>query len=913
MDIGFPTSYDSVEFMLPKSTSRRTKVIKIASRNAAFERALTMAIDMRISAVSKKVKAKQVLCSTIAAPHIDPDTGKSIFIAEMSNPAFDCPRDLNFVSEYVRDTSPAAMSKVAKYKKTLRTGVEESGDHEVGGTRTNGVNAVAIGFVPERSGIYKSRLIVYAKDNPFDIRVVDVVATAFVMDPHACVEFRAPARQAVTQEIPIRNTSDHDWELNALIQGKGFSGPRYCKVLKDTTATYQLNFTGAYTGEFTGKLTFSHNTSEDTFEYRLLGVAEEPLAEDNLRLRCTARTKAPFSVPVRRLPSPTFPAERVQVFNVQTDLPYLMGSPTVEVEGTENVMYEFYILSPVSGFLTGSLTFKDQASNAMMWYTFDISVDAPFAEKELSVKAVVRTAVAVEIMLENPSTEQKVFDVVVEGEGLIGDSVFVVPPKSSRVPYELIYSPLRVGEFKGSISFRSPRSGQFWYQINLTALEAPAIEISQMECMMGSSVSTKVPVENPLSEEVVFAIQVADSDAFSTEESNIVLGPYGHGSFTVVFTPAKINAKESCGITLSHPSFGQVKYEVTGVGLMPGNMEPIEMSSTIGVLGSYTVPFQNPFRHPLPIEIILSSSAADGGRGDDVDAFELLLRKNASLVVPSHSTLQIGISFTPQSLRAYSAQMQIKSNVEGRPVLWNYPLIGVTDAGPSQHLGKLSIPCKTSTTKEFDVKLVGLRGFDAENMSINDLAVEVVADASCKHIISRALRVLPVDLVRVTEDPSYEFVARYKLRFEPLKMFHTVVNLVLSSKSLGRWKADFDLESTQPKPDDTIRLRAAVGSSDSVYFRLNNRFLTYSPFKCFFAPRSSSKFTVTPNSGVLPPYGTEGSSFMVTFSPTEYGNFQRAHLIISSDDAQWDYEFIGEFPEYNIDKQVVRSKTDTRR
>lgn len=866
---------------------------------------------MRINAVAKKVRAKQLLCSVIAAPHVDPETGKSLFIAETLNPGFDCPRELNFVSEYIRDASPTAVARALKYKKTLKTGVDDSSDHDT--VRANGVNAVAVGFTPEKAGIYKSRLIVYARDNPFDIRAIDIIATAFVMDPHACIEFRAPARQVVTQEIPIRNTSDNDWDLSALIQGKGFSGPRYCKVTKDSSAIYQLNFTGAHSGEFTGKLIFSHNNSDDTFEYRLIGIAEDPLAEDNLRLRCIARSKTHFSVPVRRLLTPTIPPERVQIFDVQTDLPYLMGSSTIEVEGNGEALYDFYILSPVSGILTGSLTFRDQASNAMMWYTFDISVDAPFAESEITVQAVVRTAAAVEIMLENPSLEQKTFEVEIDGEGLLGDSMFIVPPKSSKVPYELIFSPLRVGEFKGSISFKSARSGQFWYQINLTALEAPAILIPPMECMMGSSVAVKVNVENPLKEEITFAIQTGDNDAFSTEESSINLGPYGQAIFTVVFTPVKMNTKETSAIYLSHPSFGEIRYEVTGVGLMPGNMDPIEMSSTIGVLGSYTVPFQNPFRHPLPIEILLSSSEGGIGKGDDVDAFELLLRKNASLVVASHSTLQIGVSFTPQSLRSYSAVMQVRSNVDGRQLLWCYPLIGVTDAGPPQHLGKLSIPCKTSITKDFDIKLVGLRGSDAENISLNDLIVEVNSDPSCKHIISRALRVLPMELLRVTSDPSFEFVARYKIRFEPLKMFHTVVNLTLSCKGLGRWKADFDIESTQPKPDDTIRLRAAVGSSDSVYFRLNNRFLTFSPFKCFFAPRSSTRFTVTPNSGVLPPYGSEGSTFMVTFSPTEYGNFQRAHLIISSDDAQWDYEFIGEFPEYQIDKQGIRSKTDSHR
>ena len=68
---------------------------------------------------------------------------------------------------------------------------------------------------------------------------------------------------------------------------------------------------------------------------------------------------------------------------------------------------------------------------------------------------------------------------------------------SSRDTYQLIYSPLHSGEFKGRISFSNPTMGQFWYILNLTATAAEAVILDEIECMIGSSATISVPIENP--------------------------------------------------------------------------------------------------------------------------------------------------------------------------------------------------------------------------------------------------------------------------------------------------------------------------------------------------------------------------------------------------------------------------------
>ena len=50
--------------------------------------------------------------------------------------------------------------------------------------------------------------------------------------------------------------------------------------------------------------------------------------------------------------------------------------------------------------------------------------ESPAPEKVLELKTIVRKAISVEISLKNPINEPIMFDVVIKGEGLIGDTSF---------------------------------------------------------------------------------------------------------------------------------------------------------------------------------------------------------------------------------------------------------------------------------------------------------------------------------------------------------------------------------------------------------------------------------------------------------------------------------------------------------
>lgn len=57
---------------------------------------------------------------------------------------------------------------------------------------------------------------------------------------------------------------------------------------------------------------------------------------------------------------------------------------------------------------------------------------------------------------------------------------------------------------------------------------------------------------------------------------------------------------------------------------------------------------------------------------------------------------------------------------------------------------------------------------------------------------------------------------------------------------------------------------------------------------------------VYPKNGMLEPYGKEGTNFIVSFTPTEYGKAKIGRMVIQTEEMQWTYEIRGSHPQYKI-------------
>ena len=906
LEVGLPRASEKLDFAALRDGSTTQKMLRFSSKNALFEKALTNVTDVRLTNPAKKAKARSVINSLMASSIEDETTGASSYSVDVLSPYFNAPKIVQFISEYLQVASAGPASTTGrpdtqgnKFKKVQKTTLDPVTPQDV---TTPGLNGAIMSFNPDRAGTYTAQVAIYSKSNKCDLRLFDLHVVVTMPNAKIVLEFKGAARQKLSQDIPIQNSSGRDWNLQANVTGKGFAGPKSLAIPRGDKAAYLLTFTGPYAGDFEGTLSLKNNDGEhnDTFEYHLVGVADDPLAEDHLQFKCKARTRQTLSIPLKSIPRPAGSTGAVDVasskldkkgqpvpmvarataggtvFLIQTDLPYITGPAQIEI-GSNGATYEFSILCPVGGIMSGSISFSDPASGAMIWYTVDVEVTAPMPESTIEVTSMVRKAVAVEISLENPTKETLVFKVSIEGEGLLGDQTYSLPVGQSSSFYELIYSPLLHGEFVGKISFFNDRVGEFWYRMHLVATAAPPTVIDSVECMVGDTKTILVPIENPLSDEVTLSVTSSDLEHYFVTSDQVILGPYSQSTFPLQFRPSSLTDVAYAEIVLSHPDFGSLQYNVSGKGLLPGVMPSAQVFSPLGEVGSYTISFRNPFSNALPVDIVLSEegTAADGAVAK---AFSLLLRKTGDIMMPAKSPLQITVGFCPLRLGEYSATVNIRSNIGGRSLLWCFPIAGMAEAGSAQILEAVHTPCKTSLLRDVEIFLKGLRMADlnsGETVSAAEFSLELlVADAKNRPLVARSFRAQLIELVTLAETNTKhgtDFILRYRLLFEPLRTFSTNIEMLIASKNRGRWRAEVEVEGTEPEPDDVISLTAAVGSTDKVSFRLSNRFLGFSTFQAYFAVKSSPHFTVSPTQGVLAPYGSDGSTFVVSFAPVTYG------------------------------------------
>jgi hypothetical protein len=268
-------------------------------------------------------------------------------------------------------------------------------------------------------------------------------------------------------------------------------------------------------------------------------------------------------------------------------------------------------------------------------------------------------------------------------------------------------------------------------------------------------------------------------------------------------------------------------------------------------------------------------------------AFALLTRRaSEQVVVAAGASHHIALSFSPQKMGTYEAVVQVRSVVGGRSLLWCYPVFGMAEAGVAQRFPALRTACKTTLMRECAVHLDGIRSADLgeEGLKISDFSVEVIteADSLVKALVTRAFRCQPLEVVLLAAPRGEGASAgdcslRLRLLLEPLRTFLASVEVVITCRNRGKWRVKVDLDATDPEPDDVIRLVAPVGGSDSVSFRLNNRFLGYSAFQAYYSAKSSPHFSVQPPVGTLAPFGSTaegGTSFVVSFAPLEYGTIE---------------------------------------
>ncbi|KAG3085239.1 hypothetical protein PI125_g19289 [Phytophthora idaei] len=789
-----------------------------------------------------------------------------------------------------------------------------------------GTNSVLIDFQPKGAGRYACKLLLRSRNSicgSSDVRVYDLIAKVREPNVKTQLEFVAPARHSIVQEIPLSNPTDTTWSLKAVFSNGNtdssaskppasmFSGPPALVVPAKRSATYPLTFTPSWMYHETRTFVLLNTATQQQFEFELSGYGEEPLAQDHVVLSCQARTSIVHNFNVFALPGGD--ANAAQVFKVESDLRDVVGASTITAPAgsgsNRSVKYSLTFSPLVSGSYFGSVTFTNEATNEYLWYTVEASVSPPEPETTLEMRAPVRGAVGVEIGLANPLDSETTFTVELRGRGLLGPSTFTLEARQSGV-YELVYSPLLMtkeseGE-EGAILFSSDAVGQFWYRLNLVAEAAETQELDDMACAVGDVCTQPLWLQNPIDQELQLQYRISNTRNFSIKGSNntansavkrVVLPPFGRASVVVEYTPSSLSVFESTSIVFFEKDVASDwEFTVRGRGRAPSVMKPLVITARVNEAASTLFTFKNPFAAPLRVDVKLVADESENSPPSPL--FDMLLKKR-HVLLESFGLLQVPISFIPRVVSETRAELVIHGGDEYAELEWRYPLQGVAEAPLHPRvLAVLACQARDSVEKRVECEL--LAAPDDMVLANETFTVEWEIDAdrfgpmATAAAIERALTVTPFPV----PSSSGSFILPYTIRFEPLRLYRGSIALLVKKNSGGLWRFDVSLDAGDPPVDDVLSIESSLNQTSSVSFELRNQFRQPAAFLAEFSAGSSSAFTVYPAEGELPPYGSEnGAMFVVSFTPTGYGKMQSGQLVICTEEMQWTFNVKGVYPD----------------
>ncbi len=831
-------------------TSSVQRHLSIPFCNAHLDKARSVAMERYAGSTLKKMRDALKM-------YILSEKPPQVFTVEFNSPFYQAAPDCT-ISE-IREGSTNAKAVLATPR----------------GAMGDGQGSIMVNFQPSAAGEYPAQLVMRS---PFEVRVYDFYFTVKAPSQEKALEFGAPARQTIVQDIPIVNNSDQDWSIGAKITGEGsqqFKGQKALKVKAGEEGAYKLQYKAEWVSESSAQLTLTNATTGEDYVFKLYGTADEPLAEEHVRIECQARQRISRKFRVRNA------TKSSTIFNVECDLPGISGSSTIEVGPNSTGDYELFLRPLLGGEYSGAITFT-APDGSFTWYTIEIFAAAPTSEGSLDLKAFVRKAVAVEIGLQNPLDEPIEFEVKLTGQGLLGDPVFVLSAQESGT-YELLYSPLVPVQETGSIVFANQRVGEVWYELNLLAESPPPEQLQDMECCVGLRSRQKVQLENPTGQQIQLISVVSNQLNFRAIPNQITVPPYGTAVAEVEYTPSSINEIQKSSVVFRNSKLGAWKYVVEGRGNPPSTMETVEVFSPMGVRESATFSFRNPFSEAIFVSVKMhfKDEASNG-------AFSLLVKSGDMRVAP-FSSLQIPFIFCPPAIFEYHATVEVEAD---QGMLWTFPVKGTAEAPSSDDAVIISTAARKSVSETVPFILHSIDPKEAN--SSTRFAHSLVIPDEYKTIVEKSL-VITQNSCGIT-DPSTPL--SYTFKFNPLKPFKANLEFILRKGSGGQWRFPLVLQASEPAVDDVILIEAMINQTSSVSFKLSNHFNAYSDFSAKFTPESPYEFTVYPSEGVLEPPGTSGTSFILSFTPTEYGKTQVGMLVIQTEDMQWSYEVRGIPPIY---------------
>ena len=223
------------------------------------------------------------------------------------------------------------------------------------------------------------------------------------------------------------------------------------------------------------------------------------------------------------------------------------------------------------------------------------------------------------------------YDVTIEGDCLLGEKKIAIPGKSTYV-YSLIYSPLQVGERKGSITIYNQLLGEIWYQLKLVCHKQPPTKLPIFRAELGKFISQEVVLNNPSNHNVETTVVISNELNYEVLPKKLTIKAHDKTSIQIFYTPTNIDTLESGDVIISTQEIGEWKFYLQGFGQDPTDFEDTVVYCPITTELTFKIKFKNPFKEIINVFIDLENF------GDQSNVFSSDLERKKQ-ILPGLETL----------------------------------------------------------------------------------------------------------------------------------------------------------------------------------------------------------------------------------------------------------------------------------
>ncbi|KAM4817939.1 cilia- and flagella-associated protein 47 [Thomomys bottae] len=581
-------------------------------------------------------------------------------------------------------------------------------------TIKDGSVLVPLRFAPLTFGRYPCKILLTSK---YDMRLYYVEGVVNKEEAENEFMFETPAFQALTQDIPIHNTTSNEWRFEAMIEGKWFYGPAILHVSPGETVPYPLTFKPIMECDVMGKLTLQNEIDGLAYIFDINGIGRRPLAIEHVNIECQVGTVTNRTILV---PNST---KSLLTFKVFSDLQMVCGKSHISIEPDNSAPYLLKVSPQKRGDFKGAITFcvqsrdkissQDEMSeeltpsedshivfeeetdenytNFKIWYEILIHCTPGPPRDIIEVDCSALETACIEIPLSNSTTKLIRMNVGLTSPALNGYSEFTIKPLEC-INYVVRYSPASIGYKEESIIFQPKKNDdEFWFLLRLNTSLPKVTKIPDIKCDLGKDFVYTLSLSNPTHETLELHIENTNPTNYILEcsiKQTLTICPRSTFELSVIFRPTTLGRNGHEAVINFHcTQFSEWKFYFFGIGLFPRPTDVQKVISTLDHQAPLVIHFINPTKEEILIDLLLTNLEEPKNLvfDDHLDSFiyenygfeiSPLCNKHADIRLCPKGHIDFPVVFEPRHMKLYKTILIVKvRRANGK----NWPIDNIDD------------------------------------------------------------------------------------------------------------------------------------------------------------------------------------------------------------------------------------------